>query len=101
MQSSFMGMAKTYDQVKFVQVAVTDENVNLHAGLGVPSVPYVHLYYPGGTGGLAEEGKFTRKDLERFRKVLDDYLAGSCSLERDGSPWSAEDPYPPRSQERT
>ena len=76
----YTALAKKYsNEVKFVQVAITDDNINLHQGLGVPSIPFVHLYYPNG-GGLVEEQKFTRKELKSFQRILHDYVVGSCNL---------------------
>ena len=98
MAPGFFGMAKKHPKIKFVQVAVTDENVNLHQGLGVPSIPYVHLYHP--QGGLVEEQKLTRKHLSGFNKILQDYENLSCSLDRDDE-WSSDNPYFPRSSERS
>ena len=75
-----MALAKKYSSdIHFVQVAITDDNINLHQGLGVPSIPFVHLYYPNG-GGLVEERKFTRKELKSFQRILHDHVSGSCSL---------------------
>lgn len=88
------------DSIKFVQVPVLPENTSLHQGLGVKSVPFVHVYHP--TEGLVEERKLTRKYLPGFHKLLQDYQEGECSLERniltaDGSvkSWSTETPYEP------
>ena len=87
-------------EIKFVQVPVLPENTNLHQGLGVKSVPFVHVYHP--TEGLIEERKLTRKYLPGFHKLLQDYRRGECSLEgkllsTDASvtSWSTESPYAP------
>lgn len=89
--------------IKFVQVPVLSENATLHQGLGVKSVPFVHLYHP--TAGLVEERKLTRKYLPGFHRLLRDYRSGSCSLEqmRQGEEsqtfvWSTESPYEPVSK---
>lgn len=87
--------------IKFVQVPVLSENAILHQGLGVKSVPFVHLYHP--SLGLMEERKLTRKHLPGFHKLLNDYRKGECSLEQrqrsedDSSRdrWSTESPYEP------
>ena len=87
--------------VKFVQVPVLSENAILHQGLGVKSVPFVHVYHP--SLGLMEERKLTRKHLPGFHKLLNDYRMGECSLEQrprsehDSSTdlWSTESPYEP------
>jgi len=96
-------LAKHHPDVQFVQVPVLPENANLHQGLDVPSVPYLHLY-TSEDPRLVEERKMTRKRLSGFKKVLLDYEKGNCSLEQivtgdDGIErvvWSASDPYQPR-----
>lgn len=64
--------------VKFVEVPVTKENAYLHEGLGVPSVPFAHIYHPD--VGLVEEMKMNKKDIPAVRKVLGDYVVGSCDI---------------------
>jgi thiol:disulfide interchange protein len=85
-------LAKHHPEIKFVQVPALEDNTNLHQGLGVPSVPFVHLYHPD--GALVEEQKLTRKILPGFHKMLQDYQDGSCSLERTNE-WSTSSPYGP------
>lgn len=95
-------LAKRHPNVKFIQVPVLAENANLHQGLDVPSVPYLHLYVPDDPR-LVEEKKMTRKRLSGFQKLLCDYERGHCSLEQ-GLPegdsnksgekkWSTLNPY--------
>jgi thiol-disulfide isomerase/thioredoxin len=88
------------EAIKFVQVPVLPENAALHQGLGVKSVPFVHVYHP--TEGLMEERKLTRKYLPGFHKLLQDYQRGECSLdhkrltaEGTKSSWSTDSPYEP------
>jgi thiol-disulfide isomerase/thioredoxin len=88
----FASLAKHHPETKFVKVPVLEDNANLHQGLNVPSVPYLHLYHP--TSGLMEEQKLVRKNLPGLHKMLQDYVEGSCSLERSGD-WSSESPYVP------
>jgi thiol:disulfide interchange protein len=90
MAPGYLKLAKVHPNIQFVQVPVTETNMNLHQGLGVPSTPYVHLYHP--EGGLIEEQKLTRKHLGGFHKLLEDYETGSCSLERK-EVWSSNSPY--------
>lgn len=73
-------LAKRHPDVQFIQVPVLTENANLHQGLDVPSVPFLHLYVPEDPR-LVEELKMTRKRLSGFQKLLVDYERGSCSLE--------------------
>lgn len=93
-------LAKRHPDVQFVQVPVLAENANLHQGLDVPSVPFLHLYVPDDPR-LVEEKKMTRKRLSAFQRLLLDYERGSCSLEQtlaeDGEGeegvWSTDCPY--------
>eukprot|EP00536_Pseudo-nitzschia_multiseries_P004683 jgi/Psemu1/302747/fgenesh1_kg.79_\ len=74
-------LAKRHPDVQFIQVPVLTENANLHQGLDVPSVPFLHLYTPEDPR-LVEELKMTRKKLSGFQKLLLDYERGFCSLEQ-------------------
>uniref|UniRef100_A0A7S0FJI6 Thioredoxin domain-containing protein n=1 Tax=Minutocellus polymorphus TaxID=265543 RepID=A0A7S0FJI6_9STRA len=65
--------------VKFVQVPLKKENAFLHEGLGVPSVPFAHIYHP--EGGLVEEMKMNKKKFTKVRTALEQYVSGSCYLE--------------------
>lgn len=90
-------LAKRHPDVQFVQVPVLAENANLHQGLDVPSVPFLHLYVPDDPR-LVEEKKMTRKRLSAFQRLLLDYERGSCSLEQmlaegEGGVWSTDCPY--------
>lgn len=64
--------------VKFVEVPVTPENSILCNGLGVPSVPFGHIYHR--EAGLVEERKLKKADFSVFRQVLDTYVKGECPL---------------------
>jgi thiol-disulfide isomerase/thioredoxin len=88
----FYHMANKFPNVKFVDVPVTDRNANLHQGLGVPSLPYGHIYDP--SGGLVEELRLTRKRVPQFARKLQSYVAESCELQGVGdvtSPYKEED----------
>jgi hypothetical protein len=65
----------------FVDVPVTNDNASLHQGLGVPSLPFGHIYHP--TAGLVEEVRLTRKFVPEFAKTLEHYIRGSCPLPED------------------
>jgi hypothetical protein len=67
--------------VKFVELPVTEQNANLHQGLGVPSLPYFHVYHPD--GGLVEELRGSRKFFPRVRQALQTYVDGFCDLSDD------------------
>ena len=71
-------MAMLHPDVVFVDVPVTPKNKALHQGLGIPSLPYGHIYHPN--GGLVEEQKLTRKHVAQFKHKLESYLLGNCEL---------------------
>lgn len=79
-------LLSTPPNVKFVEVPLTKETAYLHEGLGVPSVPFGHIYHPD--AGLVEERKLNRKVFGEFRVALEGYVRGSCDLmdesEEDG-----------------
>lgn len=77
------------EDVKFVQVPLKRENAFLHEGLGVPSVPYCHIYHP--EGGLVEEMKMNKKKFTKVRKSLEQYVNGSCDMADEPVPEDAED----------
>lgn len=77
----FYRLAATFPDAIFVDVSVTPENANLHQGLGVPSLPFGHIYHP--TGKLVEELKISRKHFPRFAAVLKSYVDGQCDIEFD------------------
>lgn len=58
----------------FVEVPVNNKNSLLHQGLGIPSLPYAHIYHP--EDGLIEELSFTRKTVSDFAAKLATYLQG-------------------------
>jgi thiol-disulfide isomerase/thioredoxin len=74
----FYKLALHHPNVVFVDVPVSERNAVVHQGLGVPSLPYAHIYHPD--AGLVEEHKLTRKDIADFRHVLQTYLDGSCDI---------------------
>jgi thiol-disulfide isomerase/thioredoxin len=77
----FYHLANEYPDTIFVDVPVTNDNAALHQGLGVPSLPFAHIYHP--SAGLVEELRFTRKHVPDFTKTLESYVKGSCSLPLD------------------
>jgi thiol-disulfide isomerase/thioredoxin len=84
-------LAKHHPNTKFIQVPITEENTNLHQGLNVPSVPFMHLYDTSSSDTrLVEESKMMKNKVPSFRKALQDYETGYCSLEEglDGD-WSS------------
>jgi len=85
----FYRLASTYEDCVFVEVPVTDRNSALHQGLGVPSLPFGHIYDP--EAGLVEEHKINRKYFARFARSVKAHRSGGCELP-DGDP---ANPYPP------
>ncbi|GAX11761.1 hypothetical protein FisN_7Lh142 [Fistulifera solaris] len=75
----FRRMTLEYPSIKFVEVPLLEHNMYMLKGLGVPSFPYVHLYYPG--AGLVEESRINRKVFADFQAVLQQYVDGYCRVE--------------------
>lgn len=71
LRPSYDKLASTNPDAIFLDVPVTDTNTNLHQGLGVPSVPYSHIYHP--EKGLVEETKLSRKTLAEFGELIEKY----------------------------
>jgi thiol-disulfide isomerase/thioredoxin len=68
-------------RVKFVQVPLTKENAYLHTGLGIPSLPYAHIYHP--VAGLVEERSINKKIFGEFKAALQCYVDGECVVDWD------------------
>lgn len=78
----FQQLAKEYSpSVKFVEVPLTKHNAFLHEGLGVPSLPFAHIYHPD--VGLVEEMSMNKRTFGEFRHSLETYIDGSCDLPRE------------------
>ena len=81
---AFQRLAAEYSpSIKFVQVPVTKKNAFLHEALGVPSVPFAHIYHPD--VGLVEEMRMNKKTFPEFQHVLETYIDGSCDIPADDS----------------
>jgi len=65
--------------IKFVEVPLTQDNAFLHQGLGVPSIPYGHIYHPN--AGLVEEQSVSKKNFRTFKTKLNSYVIGSCEVD--------------------
>ena len=72
------GASSDMKKVQFVEVPLTQETAVLHSGLGVPSLPYGHIYYP--QAGLVEERKINKHVFEEFESVLQTYVQGYCNV---------------------
>lgn len=64
----FYHLANKNQDVVFLDVPATTANANLHQGLGVPSLPYAHIYDP--KQGLVEELRLTRQFMPDFEQKL-------------------------------
>ena len=67
--------------VKFVECPITKDNAYLHKGLGVPMLPYGHIYHP--QAGLVEERRISKQVFDDFKKVLWTYAKGECPVTFD------------------
>jgi len=88
----FYRLANAYrsrTDIVFVEVPVTEQNADLHQGLGVPTLPFSHIYYPG--SGLTEELKMVKPHFKRFEETVRWYASGSCDVP-DGD---SSNPFPP------
>jgi hypothetical protein len=74
----YFRVANNFSNVIFVEVPVSEGTSVIHQGLGVPSLPYAHIYHP--QAGLCEELKISRKFLSEFANKLQTYVTGSCEL---------------------
>jgi thiol-disulfide isomerase/thioredoxin len=80
-QPLFQKLAAAYrhdPNVQFVQVPLTQETAVLQQGLGIPSLPYGHIYHHG--AGLVEERKIGKTTFATFEKVLQTYVQGYCDV---------------------
>jgi thiol-disulfide isomerase/thioredoxin len=81
---AFDALARKYPDLNWVEVPVTQDNAALHQGLGVPSVPFGHVYVPD--AGLVEELRLVRPQMKRFGKVLKSYVEGQVDLPETVNP---------------
>lgn len=78
-EQPFRKLCRDNPSVKFVEVPVTKDNAYLHEGLGIPSLPYGHVYHP--EAGLVEERKINKHLFKAFTHVLQTYIDGECEVE--------------------
>lgn len=78
-EQPFRKLCRDNPLVKFVQCPVTKDNAYLHEGLGIPSLPYGHIYHP--EVGLVEERKINKHLFSDFKDVLKTYIEGECAVE--------------------
>eukprot|EP00429_Kryptoperidinium_foliaceum_P003990 CAMPEP_0176024666 /NCGR_PEP_ID=MMETSP0120_2-20121206/12056_1 /TAXON_ID=160619 /ORGANISM="Kryptoperidinium foliaceum, Strain CCMP 1326" /LENGTH=226 /DNA_ID=CAMNT_0017357845 /DNA_START=221 /DNA_END=901 /DNA_ORIENTATION=+ len=89
-EAQFRRLPRDFPNIKFVECPVTKENAYLHEGLGVPSLPFGHIYHP--EAGLVEEQKINKHVFSDFKKVLRTYAQGECPItfDEDGNCISRE-----------
>lgn len=80
-EASFRRLPRDFPSVKFVEVPVTKDNAYLHNGLGIPSLPFGHIYDPN--AGLVEERKINKNVFAEFKEVLRTYVQGECAVVYD------------------
>jgi thiol-disulfide isomerase/thioredoxin len=80
-EQPFRKLCRENPSVKFVEVPLTKDNAFLHEGLGIPSLPYAHIYHP--EAGLVEERGINKKQKKfaEFERVLMTYIEGECAVE--------------------
>eukprot|EP01083_Nonionella_stella_P236095 829505_1 len=66
-------------KVKFVEVPLNKDTRILHEALGVPSLPWTHIYHPD--AGLVEERKVSKKYIDEVGNCLRCYVYGECDLD--------------------
>jgi len=89
--------------VKFVEVPLTKENAYMHKGLGIPSLPFAHIYYNDdhidntksdihGTDSatpmpstssscrLVEELKIKKSKFLEFKRIIQSYVNEECDV---------------------
>lgn len=67
--------------VKFVEVPLTKQTKLLHEALGIPSLPFSHIYHPD--AGLCEERAVSKKHIAEVEGILRCYVFGECQLPDD------------------
>jgi thiol-disulfide isomerase/thioredoxin len=79
-EAPFKKLAHTHhpNNVRFLEVPLTKETAFIHQGLGVPSLPFAHVYHP--EMGLVEERRISKKHFNDFAKIVNNYVQGSCDV---------------------
>ena len=67
--------------VKFIEVPLTKQTKLLHEALGIPSLPFSHIYHP--LAGLCEERAVSKKHIAEVEGILRCYVFGECQLPDD------------------
>lgn len=93
---SFYRLVRRYPSVTFIEVPISNDNLDLHQSLGIVAIPYGHIYHPdfhsstsvasctllGRDIGskLVEEMKMNKQNWNKFEKVVDCYVQGRCDV---------------------
>jgi len=78
----FHRLARKNPGIIFIEVPVQGDNLDLHQGLNVPSVPFSRIYYP--SAGLVEEMRISKKRWSTYEEVVATYVQAFCTVE-DGN----------------
>jgi len=102
-ESSYHRLPQDYPSgVKFVEVPLTKENAYMHKGLGIPSLPFAHVYYNGdridhdnadnndnnnsckdetsSSCRLVEELKINKHKFTEFKRIIRSYVDKECDV---------------------
>ena len=78
--------------MKFVEVPLTKENAYMHKGLGIPSLPFAHVYYNEDYVGnsdteesssscrLVDELKINKHKFSELKRVIGSYVEKECDV---------------------
>jgi len=67
----FYRLAKKYPQLCFVEVAVSEKNVDMQIDMSLRAVPYAHIYHQG---SLAEQFPIVRDQYNFFEQLMATYI---------------------------
>ena len=102
-ESTYHRLPQEYPSgVKFVEVPLTKENAYMHKGLGIPSLPFAHVYYNGdridhdnadnndnnssckdetsSSCRLVEELKINKHQFTEFKRIIRSYVDKECDV---------------------
>jgi len=76
-------LAEANPEIKFVDVVLTDKNIDLRNTVNVWAVPFGHVYHPD--AGLVEANPLDRRRFSIFKRVLASYRFGECAVPEEGA----------------
>jgi len=92
-ESSYYRLPQEFPSgVKFVEVPLTKENAYMHKGLGIPSLPFAHVYYNEDYVGnndtdetssscrLVDELKINKHKFSELKRVIGSYVEKECDV---------------------